>query len=350
MSTTISSTNTTGATAHAATSPSMTPAGTQQITLGKALNLALHDALAGDPRVLVYGEDVGRLGGVFRVTDGLQAEFGRNRVFDTPLAESSIAAISVGLCIKGFKPVAEMQFDAFSYPAFNQVTSNVAKYCSRTGGTCPMSLVIRIPYGGNIGAVEHHSESPETYYVHTAGLKVVTPSTPADAYALLTAAIRDPDPVIFLEPKSRYWQREDVTFPLAPLPLDRARVARSGADVTILSYGPTVATALSAAEQAQAEGTSIEVIDLRSLSPLDMDTVQASVAKTRRAVIVHEAPVFMGIGAELAARLMHDLFDVLAAPVERVGSASIPYPPARYEKLFLPDVDRVLEAVDRTRQ
>jgi pyruvate dehydrogenase E1 component beta subunit len=324
--------------------------GTQTVTMGKALNLALHDALASDPRVLIYGEDVGRLGGVFRVTDGLQAAFGRTRVFDTPLAESSIAAISVGLCIKGFRPVAEMQFDAFSYPAFNQVTSNIAKYCTRTGGNCPMALVIRIPYGGNIGAVEHHSESPETYYVHTAGLKVVTPATPADAYALLAAAIRDPDPVIFLEPKSRYWQREDVTFPLSPLPLDRARVARAGTDVTVLAYGPTVATALAAAEQAAAEGASLEVVDLRSLSPLDMDTIQASVAKTRRAVVVHEAPVFMGIGAELAARLMHDLFDVLAAPVERVGMASIPYPPARYEKLFLPDADRILEAVDRTRQ
>jgi 2-oxoisovalerate dehydrogenase E1 component beta subunit len=324
--------------------------GAQTVTMGKALNLALHDALASEARVLVYGEDVGRLGGVFRVTDGLQAEFGNERVFDTPLAESAIAAIAVGLCIKGFKPVAEMQFDAFSYPAFNQITSNIAKYCSRTGGACPMSLVIRIPYGGGIGAVEHHSESPETYYIHTAGLKVVTPATPADAYALLSTAIRDPDPVIFLEPKSRYWQREDVTFPLAPLPLDRARVARAGTDATILAYGPTVTTALAAADQAAAEGASIEVIDLRSLSPLDMDTIQASVRKTRRAVVVHEAPIFMGIGAELAARLMHDLFDVLAAPVERVGGASIPYPPARYEKLFLPDVDRVLEAVDRTRQ
>jgi pyruvate dehydrogenase E1 component beta subunit len=324
--------------------------GTQTVTMGKALNLALHDALSGDPRVLVYGEDVGRLGGVFRVTDGLQAEFGKERVFDTPLAESAIAAISVGLCIKGFRPVAEMQFDAFSYPAFNQVTSNIAKYCSRTGGNCPMSLVIRIPYGGGIGAVEHHSESPETYYAHTAGLKVVTPATLSDAYALLTAAIRDPDPVIFLEPKSRYWQREDVTFPLAPLPLDRARVARTGTDATILAYGPTVATALAAADQVAGEGVSLEVIDLRSLAPLDLETIQASVRKTRRAVMVHEAPVFMGIGAEVAARLMHDLFDVLAAPVERVGMASIPYPPARYEKLFLPDVDRVLEAVDRTRQ
>jgi 2-oxoisovalerate dehydrogenase E1 component beta subunit len=320
------------------------------ITFGKALNLALHDALATDDRVLMYGEDVGRLGGVFRITDGLQAEFGANRVFNTPLAESSIAAISVGLAIKGFRPVAEMQFDAFSYPAFNQVTSNIAKYSTRTGGACNMQLVIRIPYGGNIGAVEHHSESPETYYVHTAGLKVVTPSTPSDAYAMLIAAIRDPDPVIFLEPKARYWQKEDFDLPLPPASLERARVARTGSDVTIIAYGPTVQTALAAAETAESEGISLEVVDLRSLSPLDMDTVSASVRKTRRAIVVHAAPTFMGMGAEIAARLMHDLFDTLAAPVERVGSATVPYPPARYEKLFLPDADRILEAVDRTRE
>ncbi|HEY7093959.1 MAG TPA: transketolase C-terminal domain-containing protein [Ktedonobacterales bacterium] len=320
------------------------------ITFGKALNLALHDALAADDRVLIYGEDVGRLGGVFRITDGLQDEFGVNRVFNTPLAESSIAAISVGLAIKGFRPVAEMQFDAFSYPAFNQVTSNIAKYSTRTGGACNMQLVIRIPYGGNIGAVEHHSESPETYYTHTAGLKVVTPATPSDAYAMLTAAIRDPDPVIFLEPKARYWQKEDFDLPLPPALLEHARVARTGSDVTIIAYGPTVQIALAAAETAASEGVSLEVVDLRSLSPLDMDTVSASVRKTRRAVIVHEAPIFMGMGAEIAARLMHDLFDTLAAPVERVGGATVPYPPARYEKLFLPDADRILEAVDRTRE
>jgi 2-oxoisovalerate dehydrogenase E1 component subunit beta len=320
------------------------------ITLGKALNLALRDTLATDDRMLIYGEDVGRLGGVFRITDGLQAEFGANRVFNTPLAESSIAAISVGLAIKGFHPVAEMQFDAFSYPAFNQVTSNIAKYSTRTGGACNMQLVIRIPYGGNIGAVEHHSESPETYYAHTAGLKVVTPSTPSDAYAMLVAAIRDPDPVIFLEPKARYWQKEDFDLPLPPASLELALVARAGSDATIIAYGPTVQTALAAAATAEGEGVSLEVVDLRCLSPLDMDTVSASVRKTRRAVVVHEAPTFMGMGAEIAARLMHDLFDTLAAPVERVGSATVPYPPARYEKLFLPDAERILEAVDRTRE
>jgi 2-oxoisovalerate dehydrogenase E1 component beta subunit len=323
---------------------------TSTVTMGKALNLALHDALATDDRVLVFGEDVGRLGGVFRVTDGLQAEFGERRVFDTPLAEATIAATALGLAMKGFRPVAEMQFDAFSYPSFQQVTSNIAKYHTRTLGAVNAQLVIRIPYGGNIGAIEQHSESPETYYAHTAGLKVVTPATPGDAYGLLAAAIADPDPVIFLEPKARYWARQELELPLPLLPLDRARVAREGSDATVVAYGPTVQTALAAAETAAGEGVSLEVIDLRSLAPLDMDTLAASVRKTRRAVVVHEAPVFMGMGAEIAARLMHDLFDVLAAPVERVGSATTPYPPSRVEKLFLPDADRILEAVDRTRE
>lgn len=320
------------------------------ITMGKALNLALHDALKGDDRVVMFGEDVGKLGGVFRVSDGLQDEFGRERVFNTPLAEATIAALALGMAMKGFRPVAEMQFDAFSYPSFQQVTSNIAKYHTRTGGAVNMQLVIRIPYGGNIGAIEQHSESPETYYVHTAGLKVVTPSTPEDAYSLLTAAIQDPDPVIFLEPKARYWMRQDVDLPAPPLPLDRANVVREGRDATIIAYGPTVQTALAAAEQGEGEGVSLEVVDLRSLAPLDMDTLRASVRKTRRAVVVHEAPVFMGLGAEIVAQLMHDLFDVLEAPIERVGNATIPYPPSRFEKLFLPDADRILEAVDRIRE
>jgi 2-oxoisovalerate dehydrogenase E1 component beta subunit len=323
---------------------------TTTVTMGKALNLALEHALEHDSRVLVFGEDVGKLGGVFRVTDGLQEKFGAERVFDTPLAEATIAATALGLAMKGFRPVAEMQFDAFSYPSFQQVTSNIAKYRTRTGGACDMQLVIRMPYGGNIGAIEQHSESPETYYAHTAGLKVVTPSTPQDAYALLSAAIFDPDPVIFLEPKARYWMRQDVDLSPSPETLDQARIVREGNEATIIAYGPTVQTALAAAETAAAEGTSLEVVDLRSLAPLDMETISRSVRKTRRAVVVHEAPVFMGLGAEIAARVMHDLFDVLAAPVERVGNATIPYPPARFEKLFLPDADRILEAVDRTRE
>jgi pyruvate dehydrogenase E1 component beta subunit len=320
------------------------------VTMGKALNLALADALKGDDRVVMFGEDVGKLGGVFRVSDGLQETFGRERVFNTPLAEATIAALALGLAMKGFRPVAEMQFDAFSYPSFQQVTSNIAKYHTRTSGAVNMQLVIRIPYGGNIGAIEQHSESPETYYAHTAGLKVVTPSTPEDAYGLLTAAIQDPDPVIFLEPKARYWMRQDIDVPAPPLPLDRAKVVREGRDATLIAYGPTVQTALAAAEQGESEGVSLEVVDLRSLAPLDMETLTASVRKTRRAVVVHEAPVFMGLGAEIVAQLMHDLFDVLEAPIERVGNATIPYPPSRFEKLFLPDADRILEAVDRARE
>jgi pyruvate dehydrogenase E1 component beta subunit len=319
------------------------------VTLGKSLNLALRDALQRDDRVVLFGEDVGKLGGVFRITDGLQEEFGSERVFNTPLAEATIAALALGMAMKGFIPVAEMQFDTFSYPSFQQVTSNIAKYHTRTSGAVNMRLVIRIPYGGNIGQIEQHSESPETYYAHTAGLKVVTPSTPADAYGLLTAAINDPDPVIFLEPKARYWMRQDVDLPTPPLPLDRAQVVRAGRDATIIAYGPTVQTSLMAAEQGEAEGVSLEVVDLRSLSPLDMETLTTSVRKTHRAVVVHEAPVFMGLGAEIVAQLMHDLFDVLEAPIERVGSGAIPYPPSRFEKLFLPDADRILAAVDRTR-
>ena len=323
---------------------------TMTVTMGKALNLALHDSLRDDSRVLIFGEDVGKLGGVFRVTDGLQDEFGAERVFNTPLAEATIAGAALGLAVKGFHPVAEMQFDAFSYPSFQQVTSNIAKYHTRTGGACPMSLVIRIPYGGNIGAIEQHSESPETYYAHTAGLKVITPSNPADAYGLLRAAIADPDPVIFLEPKARYWMRQEVTLPTPPESIAQARIARAGTDATVIAYGPMVAVALAAAETAASEGVSLEVLDLRSLSPIDWETVYASARKTKRVVVTHEAPVFLGLGAEIAARLMHDLFDTLVAPIERVGAPTTPYPPSRHEKLFLPDADRILEAVDRTRE
>jgi len=323
---------------------------TTTVTMGKALNLALHDSLRDDSRVLIFGEDVGKLGGVFRVTDGLQDEFGAERVFNTPLAEATIAGTALGLAVKGFHPVAEMQFDAFSYPSFQQVTSNIAKYHTRTGGACPMSLVIRIPYGGNIGAIEQHSESPETYYAHTAGLKVVTPSNPADAYGLLRAAIADPDPVIFLEPKARYWMKQEVTLPAPPESIAKARIARTGTDATVIAYGPMVSVALAAAETAASEGVALEVLDLRSLSPIDWETVYASARKTKRVVVTHEAPVFLGLGGEIAARLMHDLFDTLVAPVERVGAPTTPYPPSRYEKLFLPDADRLLEAVDRTRE
>ncbi len=315
------------------------------VTLAKALNAGLRDALAANPRVLLFGEDVGRLGGVFRVTDGLQKEFGEERVFDTPLAESAIIGTAIGLALRGFRPVPEIQFDGFVYPAVNQIVSHVAKYHNRSGMALP--LTIRIPYGGNIGAVEHHSESPEAYFTHTPGLKVVTPATPADAYGLLRSAIDDEDPVIFFEPKARYWQKDELDLPVPNVPIGQARIAHEGESVTVIAYGPTVETALQAAKAGEAEGLSLEVIDLRSLVPLDTETLLASLHKTRRAVVVHEAPVFGGFGAEIAARLSHDAFDFLEAPVERVAGLNIPYPPSRFEKLYLPDVDRILEAADR---
>ncbi len=314
------------------------------VTLAKAINTSLRDALSRDPKILIFGEDVGTLGGVFRITDGLQKEFGEDRVFDTPLAESAIIGISVGLALKGFRPVPEIQFDGFIYPAFEQIVSHVAKYRNRSGVSLP--ITIRVPFGGNIGAVEHHSESPEAYFAHTAGLKVVTPATPGDAYGLLQTAINDDDPVVFFEPKSRYYLKEEIDLPSPAVPIGKARVAREGSQVSVIAYGPTVQTAMQAAQTAEQEGISLEVIDLRSLSPLDSETVIDSVRKTHRAVVVHEAPVFGGFGAEIAARISHDAFDVLEAPVARVAGLNIPYPPSRFEKLYLPNADRILQAVD----
>ncbi len=315
----------------------------EPVTMAKAINLSLRAALTRDPEVLIFGEDVGTLGGVFRITDGLQKTFGEDRVFDTPLAESAIIGIAIGLALHGFKPVPEIQFDGFSYPAFDQVVSHVAKYRNRTGISMP--ITIRIPFGGHIGAVEHHSESPEAYFAHTAGLKVVAPATPGDAYALLQSAIADPDPVIFFEPKARYYMKEEIDTTIE-VPIGKARVAREGSGLTVVAYGPTVGVALDAARAAEKENMSLEVIDLRSLSPLDMATIIESLRKTHRAIVVHEAPVFGGFGAEVAARISDDGFDLLEAPVERIGGMNTPYPPARYEKLYLPDVDRILEAAD----
>jgi pyruvate dehydrogenase E1 component beta subunit len=314
-----------------------------EATMAKALNLALRDSLSADPETLIFGEDVGALGGVFRITDGLQKEFGEERVFDTPLAESAIIGVAIGLALRGFRPVPEIQFDGFIYPAFEQIVSHVAKYRNRSGISLP--ITIRVPFGGNIGAIEHHSESPEAYFAHTAGLKVVTPSTPADAYGLLRAAIADDDPVVFFEPKARYYLKDQIDQSVR-VPIGKACVRQEGSAVTVIAYGPTVQTALQAASTAADDGTSVEVIDLRSLSPLDMDTVMISVRKTHRAIVVHEAPVFCGFGAEVAARISHDAFDLLEAPVQRVGGLNVPYPPSRFEKLFLPDVDRILDAVD----
>jgi len=319
-----------------------------QLTLAKALTNGMHKAMAGDPKVLVMGEDVGKLGGVFRVTDGLQKDFGEDRVVDTPLSESGIVGTAVGLALRGYRPVCEIQFDGFVYPAYDQIVSQVAKMRFRSLGRLPMPIVIRIPFGGGIGAVEHHSESPEAQFAHTAGLKVVACSNPADAYWMIQQAIASDDPIVFLEPKRRYWEKAEVDERAAPVPLHSSRVVRAGTDVTVLAYGPMVKTALEAAIAVAAEQTSLEVVDLRTLSPLDMGPVLDSVRKTGRAVVVHEAAVNLGMGAELAARITEHAFHSLESPVLRVGGFDTPYPPSRIEEEYLPDLDRVLDAVDRT--
>ncbi|NHN56695.1 alpha-ketoacid dehydrogenase subunit beta [Calidifontibacter sp. DB0510] len=323
----------------------------QRLTLAKGLNQGLRKAMEDDPKVVLMGEDVGKLGGVFRITEGLQKDFGEDRVIDTPLAESGIVGTAVGLALRGYRPVVEIQFDGFIYPAFDQIVSQVAKLHARSLGHLKLPMVIRVPFGGGIGAVEHHSESNEAYFAHTAGLRVVAVSDPADAYWMIQQAIRSDDPVMFYEPKRRYHERAEVELDEAaeaPLPLHRARVTREGTDVTLLAYGPTVKTCLQAAEAAAAEGKSLEVVDLRSLSPLDLDTITTSVKKTGRAVTVHEAATFLGMGAELAALVQRECFHHLEAPVLRVGGYNIPYPPSRFEEEFLPGLDRVLDAVDES--
>jgi 2-oxoisovalerate dehydrogenase E1 component beta subunit len=315
--------------------------------MGQALNEGLRYCLREDDRVLIFGEDVGKLGGVFRITDKLQAEFGDDRVFDTPLAESGILGISIGLALAGWKPVPEMQFDAFSYPALDQVISHVAKYRFRSRGAAPIPLVMRIPVGGGIGAAEHHSESPEVYYAHTAGLKVVIPSTPIDAFNLLVRSIRDPDPVIFLEPKSRYWSKESGDLEPNGLPIGKARVVREGTHGSLISWGGMVARCVQAAEAAAEDGVELEVLDLRTLVPLDLDAVAETARKTGRVVVVHEAPLTAGFGGEVVARVVEDAFEYLEAPVLRVAGWDLPYPPATIEEHYLPSVDRILAAVDR---
>ena len=318
------------------------------VTLAQAINRALTDAMAEDDRVLVFGEDVGKLGGVFRVTDGLQARFGDQRCFDTPLAESGIIGTAIGLAMYGYRPVAEMQFDGFSYPAFEQIVSHLAKLRNRSRGTIRLPVTVRIPYGGGIGAVEHHSESPESYWVHTAGLTVVSPGTPEDGYAMVREAIASDDPVIVMEPKRRYWMKADVELPVTAPPSSEALVRREGTDVTIVCYGPMVRTALDAAEAAEDEGWSLEVLDLRSLSPMDTEAIVASVQRTGRAVVVHEAGRSLGLGAEVAARVQEAAFYHLEAPVLRATGFDTPYPPAKLEQYWLPDVDRILDLVERS--
>jgi 2-oxoisovalerate dehydrogenase E1 component beta subunit len=320
------------------------------LTLASALNAGLRQALSDDPSVVLIGEDIGRLGGVFRVTDGLQNEFGPRRVYDSPLAESGIIGVAIGLALRGYRPICEIQFDGFIYPAFDQIVSQLAKMRARSRGALRLPITIRVPVGGGIGAVEHHSESNEAYFCHTAGLRVVACASPQDAHVMLQQAIACDDPVIFYEPKRRYWDKAEVRLGVpdsAEPGFDKARVVVEGSDVTLVAYGPTTRTALDVAQLAGGEGRSVEVIDLRSLSPLDMPTLVASAAKTGRVIVVHEAPTFLGLGAEIAAAITEECFHHLEAPVLRVGGYNIPYPPARAEEDYLPDLDRVLDAIDR---
>ena len=316
-------------------------------TIAKGINNGLRAAMEKDARVLLMGEDIGKLGGVFRVTEGLQKDFGEDRVIDTPLAEAGIVGTAIGMALRGYRPVVEIQFDGFVYPAFDHIISQVAKMHSRSLSKVRLPMVIRIPVGGGIGAVEHHSESNEAYFTHTAGLRVVCCANPDDAYWMIQQAIETDDPVIFYEPKRRYWDKGEVSE-TPDLGLFDARVCRAGTDVTLLAYGPMVKTCLQAAEAAEGEGKSLEVIDLRSLSPVDVPTVVESVRKTGRAIVVHEAPTFGGLGGELAATITEECFYSLEAPVLRVGGYNVPYPPAKIEEEFLPDLDRVLDAVDRS--
>ncbi len=320
------------------------------LTLSRALNEGLRKALEDNPKALIMGEDVGRLGGVFRVTDGLQKDFGEARVMDTPLAESGIIGTAIGLALRGYRPICEIQFDGFVFPAFDQIVTQLAKMRYRSRGLVRLPLVIRIPFGGGIGAVEHHSESPEALFVHTPGLRVISCGGPADGYTMIQQAAACDDPVLFFEPKRRYWDRADVDVDAGlagALSMESARVVVPGTDVTVLCYGPMVRTCAEAAAAASAEGRSLEVIDLRSLAPLDTDAIFASVRKTGRCIVVHEAVVTGGIGAEIAARVSQECFYQLEAPVLRVGAPTTPYPPSRIEEHYLPDLDRILDAVDR---
>ena len=317
------------------------------LTFAAALNAALADEMAADDMVVVFGEDVGTLGGVFRITDGLTARFGEERCFDTPLAESGIVGTAIGLAMRGYRPVVEIQFDGFVYPAFDQIVANLAKLRARTRGAVPMPVTIRIPFGGGIGSPEHHSESPEAYFLHTAGLRVVSPSSPQEGYDLIRAAIASEDPVVYLEPKRRYHDKGDVDLDVAIPPMSPARILREGRDATLVAYGPLVKTALQAAEVAAEEGVEVEVVDLRSLSPLDTGLVESSVRRTGRLVVAHEASRTGGLGAELVATVAERAFHWLEAPPVRVTGMDVPYPPSKLEHLHLPDLDRILDGLDR---
>ncbi|MGW6172273.1 alpha-ketoacid dehydrogenase subunit beta [Arthrobacter sp. NPDC055138] len=318
------------------------------MTIAKAITSGLRAVLADDPKTLIMGEDIGKLGGVYRVTEGLQAEFGADRVVDTPLAESGILGTAIGLCFRGYRPICEIQFDGFVFPAFNQITTQLAKIRSRSSGMLSAPVVIRIPYGGGIGSIEHHSESPEALFAHTPGLRIITPSNAHDAYWMTQQAVASEDPVIIFEPKRRYWLKGEVDTESAGRDAFSAQVVREGTDASIVAYGPLVPVALAAAMAAEEDGNSVEVIDLRSISPIDFDTVTASVEKTGRLIVTHEAPTFGGIGGEIAARVGERAFLSLEAPVLRVGGFHMPYPLAKVEEQYLPDIDRLLEALDRS--
>jgi 2-oxoisovalerate dehydrogenase E1 component beta subunit len=315
--------------------------------MSKAINEGLRRAMTEDPKVLLMGEDIGRLGGVFRVTEGLLAEFGENRVLDTPLAESGIIGAAIGLAMRGYRPVCEIQFDGFIFPGFDQITSQLAKLTARHEGSQSFPIVIRVPYGGHVGAVEHHQESPEAYFAHTPGLRVVSPSTPHDAYWMIQQAVASNDPVLFFEPKSRYWPKGQVDVEQPTVPLHSTVVVHEGTDATLVGHGAMVAMLLQAAEIAEGEGLSLEVIDLRTLSPLDYEPIVRSVEKTGRLIVAQEAPGNVSVGSEIAATVTERAFYSLEAPVLRVSGFDAPFPPAKLESVFLPDADRILEAVDR---
>ncbi|MFK0074376.1 alpha-ketoacid dehydrogenase subunit beta [Arthrobacter woluwensis] len=351
------------AAARAAATAGPSVEGHSPVTFAKALTTAMADAMRADPGVVVFGEDVATLGGVFRITDGLQKEFGEQRCFDTPLAESGIVGMALGMAMNGLRPVIEMQFDAFAYPAFEQIASHVAKMHNRTRGRITLPLVIRVPYAGGIGGVEHHCDSSEAYYAHTPGLKVFTPSSVADAYLLLREAIASEDPVVFMEPKKLYWSKESVDLdalreafegaasegaggPAGVREEGRAAVVRPGTDATVIAYGPAVPPALAAAEAAAAEGRSVEVVDVRTIVPFDDETISASVRKTGRVVVVAEAQGFASVASEITARVQERCFHSLAAPIRRVTGFDIPYPAPKFEHWYLPGVDRILDALD----
>jgi 2-oxoisovalerate dehydrogenase E1 component beta subunit len=317
------------------------------MTIAKAINEGLRASLASDPKTLLMGEDIGELGGVYRVTDGLKKDFGALRVVDSPLAESGIIGTAIGLALRGYRPICEIQFDGFVFPGFNQITTQLAKLRTRSDGMLSAPVVIRIPYGGGIGSVEHHSESPEALFAHTAGLRIITPSNPQDAYWMIQQAVTCEDPVIVFEPKRRYWLKGEVDTSAPAGDPFSAQVLRRGTDATVVAYGPLVPVALAAAAAAEEDGRSIEVIDLRSISPIDFDTVTESVTRTGRLIVAHEAPTFGGIGGEIAARISERAFLSLESPVIRVGGFHMPYPVARVEEQYLPDIDRILEALDR---